>query len=366
MPADIVLSKSLGLKKTRVIGYELTAEGVLLDVKSAFDDGRCSGCFRRVRRVHDRYEGRTWRHLDFAGMKVSLRSTLRRLVCPRCGVRIELVPWADHGSAFTRRFEEQVAFLAQHANRTVVSELMQIAWRTVGLVIERVLARLGPRDLLGNLRRIGVDELSYRKHHEYVTVVIDHDTGRLVWGHPGKNADTLKLFFDQLGPERSAQLENVSMDMSQAYINAVREKAPNATIVFDRFHVQRLAQDALDELRRAEVREDVRPRAPRSRTAAGRFRRIRGTSAPSRARSSSRSRRPTSGSTAATCSRRPSRRSSTGASTTSPATSSSSGAAGPNARASSPSNAPARPSSTTSTVSSPTSKPASPTAASRA
>jgi transposase len=253
MPSDIVLSKILAMKKTRVVGYELTETGLVLDVKTTLRHGRCSGCGHRTRKVHDTYRGRRWRHLDFAGMEVTLRADLRRLDCPRCGVLVELVPWAEHGSAFTRRLEDQVAFLAQHANRTVVSEMLGIAWRTVGNVIQRVLARLGPRDLLSNLRRIGVDELSYRRHHEYITVVVDHDTGRIVWARPGKNAATLKAFFDELGPERCARLENVSLDMSQAYINAVREKAPKAQLVFDRFHVQRLAHDALDQLRRAEV-----------------------------------------------------------------------------------------------------------------
>jgi transposase len=255
MPSDIVLSKILALKKTRVVGHELTAEGLVLDVRTAFRHGRCSGCGRRVRRVHDTYRGRCWRHLDFAGLQVTLRCDLRRLDCPRCGVRVELVPWADHGSAFTRALEDQVAYLAQHASRTVVSELLRIAWRTVGNVIERVLTRLGPRDLLSNLRRIGVDELSYRKHHEYVTIVTDHDTGRIVWARPGKNADTLKAFFDELGPERCSQLEAVSIDMSQAYIKAVEERAPKAQVVFDRFHVQRLAHDALDQVRRSQQSE---------------------------------------------------------------------------------------------------------------
>lgn len=253
MPGDIVLSKVLCLKKTRVVGHELTDEGLVLDVTMTHRRGRCSGCFHRVRRVHDRNLRRTWRHLDFGGMRVTLRGALRRLSCPDCGVRTELVPWAAPGSAFTYRFEEQVAYLAQHASRTVVADTLGIAWRTVGTVIERVLARLGPRDLLAGLRRIGVDELSYRKHHEYLTIVVDHDSGRIVWARPGKNADTLKAFFDELGPERCAQLENVSIDMSQAYIEAVRAKAPNAEIVFDRFHVQRLAHDALDQVRRAEV-----------------------------------------------------------------------------------------------------------------
>ena len=255
MPSHIVLSKILCLKKTRVVGWSFTDDGLVLDVKPALRFGRCSGCFEKARRVYDTYAGRSWRHMDFGGMRVDLRCDVRRLDCRRCGVLVEAVPWAAHGSSFTYRFEDQVAFLAQQANRTAVSELMRIAWRTVGNVIERVTARLGPRDLLTNLRRIGVDELSYRKHHEYITVVVDHDTGRIVWAHPGKNADTLMAFFDELGPERCAALRNVTLDMGQAYIKAVREKAPNAELVFDRFHVQRLAHDALDELRRAEVRE---------------------------------------------------------------------------------------------------------------
>src|SRR5665811_1493914 len=104
---------------------------------------------------------------------------------------------------------------------------------------------------------IGVDELSYRKHHEYITVVLDHSAGRVVWAAPGKNAATLKEFFAALGAARSAKLKTVTMDMSQAYINALRACAPNARIVFDRFHVQRLAHDALDEVRRDQMRKLV-------------------------------------------------------------------------------------------------------------
>jgi transposase len=118
-----------------------------------------------------------------------------------------------------------------------------------------VVARHGPTDPLEGLTHIGVDELSYRRHHEYVTVVVDHNSGAVVWAHEGKNADTLRAFFDELGPERCARLEAVTIDMSAAYIQAVKEAAPGAELVFDRFHVQRLAHDALDQVRRDEVRQ---------------------------------------------------------------------------------------------------------------
>src|SRR5947209_5092964 len=124
MPGNIVLSQLLALKKTRVVGHQFKLLEVVFDVKTTFRHGRCSGCGHRVRKVHDRNIGRTWRHLDFGGMRVVLRCALRRLNCSQCGVRVEMVPWAAPGSDFTYRFEEQCAFLAQQANKTVVSEML--------------------------------------------------------------------------------------------------------------------------------------------------------------------------------------------------------------------------------------------------
>ncbi len=134
--------------------------------------------------------------------------------------------------------------------------MMRVAWRTVGEIARRVVDRVQRGDPLDGLKQIGVDELSYRRHHEYITVVIDHLARRVVWARPGKDAATLSEFFKELGPERCKQLEAVTIDMSAAYIKAVTEASPQATIIFDRFHVQRLAHNALDEVRRAEVREN--------------------------------------------------------------------------------------------------------------
>jgi transposase len=131
---------------------------------------------------------------------------------------------------------------------------MRVAWRTVGAIIERVVQRHRNGSQLDGLEHIGLDELSYRKHHQYVTTVVDHVSERVVWAAEGKNAATVGRFFDELGLERMAGLRTVTLDMSAAYVQAVESRAPHAQLVFDRFHVQRLAQDALDELRRAEVR----------------------------------------------------------------------------------------------------------------
>jgi transposase len=183
-----------------------------------------------------------------------LRYAPRRVECEHCGVRVEEVPWAMHLSRFTFEFEEMVAYLAQQMAKTAVCKLMGIDWRTVGSIIERVVTdRLDPARL-ENLYVIGVDELSFRRNHEYVTVVVDHLKKRVVWTGEGRGADTLKRFFEELGPERTARLTHVTLDMSNAYTAAVNECAPHAQKVYDRFHVQQLASTAVDEVRRSEVR----------------------------------------------------------------------------------------------------------------
>ena len=263
MRATTLLNTVLGIKFTRVTGVEFTEDGLVCDVEPTTEIPRCGGCGRQVRKLYDQRKPRLWRHLDLAGMSLELRYAPRRLRCVPCGVTTEMVPWADPMSWFTHAFEQTVGYLAQMSSKTVVSAMMHVAWATVGAIIGRVVDRMLPGDRLAGLTHIGVDELSYRKHHKYVTIIVDHATGRVVWAREGKNADTLRSFFQELGTERSALIRAVTIDMSKAYISAVSESAPNAQIIFDRFHVQRLVHDALDEVRRAEVRtlEDAEERS---------------------------------------------------------------------------------------------------------
>ena len=160
-----------------------------------------------------------------------------------------------------------------HTSRTAVARLLRVAWRTVGRIVERVAdERLAHTDLLAGLERIGIDELSYRKGHKYLTVVVDHDTGRLVWMAPGRDKATVRGFFDELGPERSRALKLVSADGAPWIDEAVRERAPQARRCMDPFHVVQWASAALDAVRGQSDRNDwqsvasVQPRrAPWSR-----------------------------------------------------------------------------------------------------
>jgi transposase len=249
-----VIRRLLGITGLLVSSVAFQQEGLVVAVRPTWRKPRCGRCGRQGS-VYDRLPPRKWRHLALGRVAFWLRYAPRRVNCRACGVLGERVPWADRSSRFTRQFEEMVAYLAQRMDRTAVRKQLGINWRTVGTIVERIVAeRLDP-SRLDDLSVIGIDELSFRRNHNYVTVVVDHLKKRVVWIGEGKSADTLKQFFAELGPERTSKLTHVTMDMSSGYIAAVNEHAPHAEKVFDRFHVQRLASDAVDEVRRAEFRQ---------------------------------------------------------------------------------------------------------------
>lgn len=255
MRATTLLRRLLGIAEIDVEGVLFTLLGGLgVAVRPRWRHSRCGKCGKRAPR-YDRRPLRRWPHLSYGRTRVELTYEPWRVSCQRCGVRTERVPWADPGSRFTREFEELVAYFAQIADKTKVTELTGIAWETVGSIVERVVGRRLAADRFDGLRCIGVDEFSYRKHHRYLTVVVDHDRRRVVWAAEGRSGEVLARFFAELGPERCAKIEVVTMDLAAGYRQAVQSCLPKAEIVYDRFHVQRLASDAVDRVRRAIVRE---------------------------------------------------------------------------------------------------------------
>ncbi|WP_299933074.1 ISL3 family transposase [uncultured Nocardioides sp.] len=246
----------LGVEKTVVEDIEFDEDEELLVAHvrpraRARARGRCGRCERRAP-AYDRGEGRRrWRALDLGTVRVVLEAEAPRVRCPEHGPTVAAVPWARHGTGHTYVFDEQVAWLATQCSKTAVTELMRIAWRTVGAIITRVWADVEAlHDRFADLRRLGIDEISYKRGHRYLTVVVDHDTGRLVWAAPGRNKATLEGFFDALGPERSVQITHISADGADWISTVVAEKCPNAVRCADPFHVVRWATDALDEVRR--------------------------------------------------------------------------------------------------------------------
>jgi transposase len=162
-----------------------------------------------------------------------------------------------------------------------VCQLLRVAWRTVGAIVTRVNVDIEAKvDRLEGLRRIGIDEISYKRGHRYLIVVVDHDTGRLVWAGPGRNDAALNVFFDELGSERAAQLTHITADMADWIARAVARRAPNALRCADPFHVVAWGIDALD----MERRRSWNAAAGRNRTLPARPQRNRSTGAAQRSK----------------------------------------------------------------------------------
>lgn len=212
--------------------------------------GRCSRCLARCP-GYDAGDGmRRWRTLDVGSTKAYLQAPAPRVSCREHGVVVAHVPWARPGAKCSYVFEDTCAWLAAHTALSVVTMFLRLAWRTVADIVARVVADgRATNDLLTGLARIGIDEIAYRKGHRYLTVIVDHGTGRLVWAAEGRNKDTLEKFFDALGAQRAAKLTHVSADGAEWIHAVVGERAPKAVICLDPFHVVVWAMKALDRVR---------------------------------------------------------------------------------------------------------------------
>jgi transposase len=243
----------LGLQRTVIEDVWIGEEGeVVVAARPSWRErDRCGICRRRSPGFDLGNGRRRWRALDLGTVLAFVEADAPRVTCRRHGVVVCAVPWARHQARFTRAFEDQVAWLAVNTSKSAVAQLMRIAWRSVGSVCQRVCAEAQRDvDLLDGLRRIGIDEISHRTGHRYLTVVVCHDTGRLVWAAAGRDRKTVERFLDALGEERCKQLELVSADMAAWVAAPISERCPNAELCLDPFHVVMLATDALDEIRR--------------------------------------------------------------------------------------------------------------------
>ncbi len=254
MRADSLWRAVLGVEKTVIedVEYDEDAQVVVVSVRpAARQRDRCGRCRRRCRGYDQGRAGRRrWRGLDLGTIQVWLEADSVRVECPVHAVVVAHVPWARHDAGHTHAFDDQVAWLATQASKTAVTQLMRIAWRTVGSIITRVWADVDALvDRFEGLRRIGIDEISYRRGQLFLMVVIDHDTGRLVWAAPGQNMATLQGFFDALGPERCAAITHVSADGAEWIATVVARTCPGAIRGADPFHVVKWANEALAETR---------------------------------------------------------------------------------------------------------------------
>jgi transposase len=263
----------------------------------------CPVCgYSTVARKDTRPEDSVWRHLDLGVWRLEVHCRRRRLWCPVHGARTEGVSFARPGSEFTRDFECLVAWLATRTDKSTIKRMLRIDWDTVGRIIKRVCDDELDPDRLENLYDVGIDEVSWKRQHNYLTLVADHQRRQVVWGCQGKGQAAADAFFAELDPPpddrserakrpreapqpaimvpfgpcptvpahgipaawlqdggeiepaigaRAAKLRAVSMDMTGGYAKSVRQHAPQAVICIDPYHVVQLANQALDEVRRS-------------------------------------------------------------------------------------------------------------------
>ena len=254
-----ILRFLLALKSTVIESCRIEGDAIFVEVRPYRSKmHRCPRCNRKCTVYDHARTPRRWRALDLGAMRCFLEFRMERVSCPDHGVIACMVPWARHGSWFTKEFEEEVAWTTIHCPRTAVCELFRIDWKSVGPICKRVAEELeaakgGSR--YDGLVRIGIDETSYRKGHKYMTVVVDHDRNRIVWAAKGHGKSQLQSFFSCLSEEQRSTIKVVTADGARWIADVVDECCPNVERVMDPFHVVGWATDALDELRRTAWRD---------------------------------------------------------------------------------------------------------------
>ena len=225
---------------------------VIFTIAQDPDDCRCSACGSRevISRGHAE---RRFRSLPIGRRTTAVVLPIPRVECSACGrVRQVKVPFADPRRSYTRSFERYVLELSRSMTIRDVAHHLDVGWDTVKDIQKRDLSRRYAKPKLKHLRAIAIDEIAVAKGHRYLTVVMDLESGAVVFVGDGKGADALKPFWKRLRPS-GAMIEAVAMDMSAAYRSAVSTHLPKAVIVFDHFHVVKLFNDKLSDLRRAAV-----------------------------------------------------------------------------------------------------------------
>lgn len=266
LSVETLFTAALGLQAPwEVKEVELNTAKRRIDFEVGFTGKRhaCPACGSAEHGIHDRVR-RDWRHLDFFQFEAWLHADVPRIKCDACGkVSQVAVPWAREGSGFTLLFEALALSLCRELPVAQAANLLRVASKRLWTRIDHYIKVARSRDDMSGVRQIGIDETSVRKGHEYLTVVHDLEAKRLLFACPGRDHETVAAFAQDLTahgghPEAVA---HVCMDRSAAYAKGVGKTLPQAAISFDRFHVVALANEAMDAVRREEMRS--RPAAVR-------------------------------------------------------------------------------------------------------
>lgn len=250
---ETFIRKQLRLKAHRVTQVEETDEGLIVHIDRL--GGRllrCGVCRQRCREIHSIRKQRQWRDLSMRQAALQLRYRPRRVNCPRCGVRVEEFPWAEPWARVTTALAQAVAVLARELSWQGTARQYGLNWKSVATIVKRAVEYGLRHRKRPPVHVIGIDEVSRRKGQVYLTVVYDLERRVLLWVGEDRTEEAVRKFFTQeMGRRRCGTLRVVCMDMWAPYIHLVRQHASNAQILFDRFHIVKHLNEAVDEVRRS-------------------------------------------------------------------------------------------------------------------
>jgi len=256
MPIKSLIRETISLQGFRVESVDKFSFGIGIKIVPDYRfNPRCGKCGHPGRYRDSRSE-RQFKHVPIWGIPVMISYSPRRVFCNHCkGIYVEAIPWAAGKRRLTTAFACYLATWARILPWLEVARLFQCSWGTVASAVDFVVKYgLENRDL-SSITHIGIDEISRKKGHQYLTNVYDLKTKSLLWSGEGRDAETLKQFFNFLGEERASQLQGICCDIWRPYIKVIEEKAPNAVLVFDKFHIVRHLMNAVDTVRRDEIQE---------------------------------------------------------------------------------------------------------------
>lgn len=254
MLVSSIVRLTFGIKDHRVVSTILANNEleIHLDAKR----GRklpCAVCGRPCR-AKDKIRERRWLHVSLWGIPVFLYYRPRRVRCPEHGIKVERIPWSVGKKPVSFPLITVLAFWSRMLAWDQVARLFHVSWNTVRSSVDAAVAYGRAREHYQRVRFIGIDEISRKKGHVYHTQVYDLEGKRLLWTGAHRDKDSLRRFFAWWGEERTAAIEGVCCDMWQNYIDVIRERCGESVIVFDKFHIVRHLLEAVDKVRRMEVK----------------------------------------------------------------------------------------------------------------
>jgi transposase len=249
---ETFIRKQLRLKAHTVTKVEETDECMLVYIDRLGNRLlRCGVCRQRCLEVHDIRKEREWSDLSMRKLPLKLRYRPRRVECPRCGVRVEDFPWAESWARVTTALSNAVAVLARELSWQGTAREYGLNWKSVATIVKRAVHYGLKHRARPPVHVIGIDEVSRRKGQVYLTVVYDLERRVLLWVGDDRTEEAVRPFFTQeMGKRRCQTLRVVCMDMWAPYAKLVRDHAINAQILFDRFHIVKHLNEAVDAARR--------------------------------------------------------------------------------------------------------------------